>query len=85
MTGAFKEEYLQCIKCVILTICRMGFMKLLSHVQQNEMLLAETCIGRNSDKPCGSFLKSTCLDGVVWQLCTCHFTWDIMLTPLFLQ
>lgn len=65
MTSAFKEAYLQCIKCLVLTMCRIGFMKLKSRVQETEMLLAGTCIRRNLDKPCGSFLQSTCLDGAV--------------------
>lgn len=30
ISSAFKEAYLQCIKCRILTICRMNFMKLMS-------------------------------------------------------
>lgn len=30
MSSAFKEAYLQCIKCRVLTVCRMSFMKLIS-------------------------------------------------------
>lgn len=30
MTSAFKELYLQCVSHIVLTICRMGFMKLMS-------------------------------------------------------
>lgn len=48
MTSAFKEAHLQCMKCTVLTPCRMGFMKPMSHVRENEMLLAATCIRRNS-------------------------------------
>lgn len=65
MTSAFKEAYLQHIKCMVLTICRMAFMKLMSHVQENEVFLAGDCIRRNLDKSCGCFLQFACMDGAV--------------------
>lgn len=63
MTSAFKELYLQCITHIVLTICRMSFMKLMSkRMKCSWQRLASEEIWITLVE---IFLQFTCLDGAV--------------------